>query len=111
MPTSYSREAASRPGDTLATAMKSVVVDSSGYDWEGDQPLRRPISQTVIYEMHVDGFRFDLASVLTRDEHGAPLRNPPVIWDGDCQLRSVACNATAWGRTSRVAGFEAAVAR
>ena len=29
MPASYSREAASRPGDNAATAMKSVVVDSS----------------------------------------------------------------------------------
>jgi len=56
MPTSYSREAASRPGDNAATAMKSVVVDSAGYDWQGDQPLRRPIPESVIYEMHVAGF-------------------------------------------------------
>jgi glycogen operon protein len=28
-------------------------------------------------EFHVDGFRFDLASVLGRDSHGAPLANPP----------------------------------
>ena len=31
--------------------------------------------------MHVDGFRFDLASVLSRDEDGHPLENPPVLWD------------------------------
>ena len=55
MPTSSRREAASRPGNNAATAMKSVVVDSAGYDWEGDPPLRRPIPQTVIYEMHVAG--------------------------------------------------------
>jgi glycogen operon protein len=36
--------------------MKSVVVDLAGYDWEGDTPLRRPSSRTVIYEMHVRGF-------------------------------------------------------
>ena len=30
-------------------------------------------------EMHVDGFRFDLASALTRDEDGTPLAVPPVI--------------------------------
>src|SRR5258708_36217834 len=36
--------------------MKSVVVDSDAYDWEGEQPLRRPSSRTVIYEMHVRGF-------------------------------------------------------
>lgn len=30
-------------------------------------------------EMHVDGFRFDLASILTRDETGTPLEKPPLI--------------------------------
>jgi glycogen operon protein len=30
-------------------------------------------------EMHVDGFRFDLAGVLSRDEHGEPLKHAPVI--------------------------------
>jgi isoamylase len=25
-----------------------------------------------VEEMHVDGFRFDLASILSRDEHGTP---------------------------------------
>src|SRR5262249_56530912 len=39
-----------------STAMKSVVVDSSLYDWESDEPLRRPSSQTIIYELHVKGF-------------------------------------------------------
>ena len=56
VPGGYDRLAASRPGDTTATAMKSVVVDLRGYDWEGDTPLRRPFARTVIYEMHVGGF-------------------------------------------------------
>ena len=56
VPDSYSREAAREPGDNTATAMKSVVVDPSAYDWEGDAPLRRPSAQTIIYEMHVRGF-------------------------------------------------------
>lgn len=30
-------------------------------------------------EFHVDGFRFDLASVLARDSDGTPLANPPLI--------------------------------
>ena len=30
-------------------------------------------------EMHVDGFRFDLAGVLSRDEQGKPLAHAPVI--------------------------------
>ena len=46
----------SGPGDNAATAMKSVVVDPAAYDWEGDAPLRRPSSRTIIYEMHVRGF-------------------------------------------------------
>ncbi len=37
------------------SGLKSVVVDTSGYDWEGDEPLRRPMSETIIYEMHVCG--------------------------------------------------------
>ncbi|HQR44408.1 MAG TPA: glycogen debranching protein GlgX [Thermoanaerobaculia bacterium] len=56
VPEGYSREAARAPGDNAASAMKSVVVDVSGYDWEGDRPLRRPCSQTIVYEMHVRGF-------------------------------------------------------
>jgi isoamylase len=56
VPESYSRDAARREGDNTATAMKSVVVDPSTYDWEGDAPLKRPSSQTIVYEMHVRGF-------------------------------------------------------
>ncbi len=42
---------------------KSVVVDSS-FDWEGDRPLRTPLSDSVIYELHVRGFtRHDSAGV------------------------------------------------
>jgi isoamylase len=52
----WSRAAACRPGDNAATSMRSVVIDTSGYDWEGDQPLRRPMQDTIIYEMHVRGF-------------------------------------------------------
>jgi glycogen operon protein len=32
-----------------------------------------------VSEMHVDGFRFDLAGVLSRDEQGEPLKHAPVI--------------------------------
>jgi glycogen operon protein len=56
VPTTYSRDAASRTGDNTATAMKSVVVDTSAYDWEGDAPLRQPSARTIVYEMHVRGF-------------------------------------------------------
>jgi glycogen operon protein len=56
LPREYDRQAAAEPGDNAATAMKSVVVDVSAYDWEGVSPLNRPSSQTIIYEMHVRGF-------------------------------------------------------
>ena len=56
VPRDYSRLMASRPGDNIAGAMKSVVVDPELYQWEGDTPLRRPFSKTIIYEMHVGGF-------------------------------------------------------
>jgi isoamylase len=56
VPPKYNREAATKPGDNASAAMKSVVADSSTYDWEGDAPLHRPSSRTIIYEMHVGGF-------------------------------------------------------
>ena len=34
-----------------------------------------------VREMHVDGFRFDLASVLSRGENGEPLYHAPVLWN------------------------------
>jgi isoamylase len=54
--TLWNRADACGPQDNLATSMRSVVIDTAGYDWEGDRPLNRPMSETVIYEMHVGGF-------------------------------------------------------
>lgn len=56
LPNGYSRHLAGQYGNTDAIPMKSVVVDPDRYDWEGDAPLRRPFSTTVIYEVHVSGF-------------------------------------------------------
>lgn len=70
VPPSYSRDAASLPGDNAATSMKSIVVDPAAYDWEGDKPLHRPFSQTVIYEMHVRGFTQDPSSGVSPDIRG-----------------------------------------
>ena len=56
VPDRYDRDAAKRPGDNAAFAMKSVVAAPAGYDWEGDRPLRRPFGETVVYEAHVRGF-------------------------------------------------------
>lgn len=49
-------------------------------------------------EMHVDGFRFDLASVLSRDIFGHPLDRPPLLWaiESDPILASCKLIAEAW---------------
>ncbi|HXY01201.1 MAG TPA: glycogen debranching protein GlgX [Candidatus Limnocylindrales bacterium] len=70
VPANYSREAASRKGDNAASAMKSVIVDLGGYDWEGDVPPRRPSSRTIIYEMHVRGFTKHPSSGLPEETRG-----------------------------------------
>jgi glycogen operon protein len=70
VPTGYSREAASREGDNTAKAMKSVVVDPTAYDWEGDKPLKHRSSRTIIYEMHVRGFTRDPSSGLPQNTRG-----------------------------------------
>ncbi|HUS94060.1 MAG TPA: glycogen debranching protein GlgX [Patescibacteria group bacterium] len=56
VPEKFSRRAATLPGDNTAKAMKSVIADLDAYDWEGDRPLSRPYTQTVIYELNVGGF-------------------------------------------------------
>jgi isoamylase len=53
--TLWDRIGAIGPGENCATSMRSLVVDLGGYDWEGDEPLRRPLADAVIYEMHVGG--------------------------------------------------------
>ncbi len=51
-----------------------------------------------VSEMHVDGFRFDLASCLTRDVNGMPLATPPLIQmiNSDPVLAEVKLIAEAW---------------
>jgi glycogen operon protein len=73
-------------GNTLNTnhpIVRRLIVDSLRY-W--------------VQEMHVDGFRFDLASILSRDSSGNPLSNPPVLWDieSDPVLAGAKLIAEAW---------------
>ncbi len=73
-------------GNTLNAnhpAVRRMIVDSLRY-WVG--------------EMHIDGFRFDLASILARDSSGAVLSNPPVLWDieSDPVLAGTKMIAEAW---------------
>ena len=63
--------------------------------------VRRLIQDSLRYwvsQMHVDGFRFDLASILSRDEEGRLLPNPPVLWDieSDPLLARTKLIAEAW---------------
>jgi isoamylase len=51
-----------------------------------------------VMEMHVDGFRFDLASILGRDQQGRVLDSPPLLEQiaGDPVLASSKLIAEAW---------------
>src|SRR5262245_55854207 len=51
-----------------------------------------------VQEMHVDGFRFDLASILARGTSGQVLPSPPVLWDieSDPVLAGTKLIAEAW---------------
>jgi isoamylase len=63
--------------------------------------VRRMIVDSLRYwveEMHVDGFRFDLASILARDSSGHVMQNPPVLWDIESEpaLAGTKMIAEAW---------------
>ena len=63
--------------------------------------VRRLILDCLHYwvrEMHVDGFRFDLASVLSRGESGEPMKNPPLLWaiESSPELAGTKIIAEAW---------------
>jgi isoamylase len=73
-----------------------------GNTLNANQPIvRRMILDSLRYwvqEMHVDGFRFDLASVLSRDPSGCAIPDPPIIWDieSDPVLAGTKLIAEAW---------------
>ena len=73
-------------GNDLRTAhpvVRQLITDSLRY-WA--------------YALDVDGFRFDLASILTRDENGAISLDPPVISEisGEPRLSTLRLIAEAW---------------
>ncbi len=65
--------------DSASGMPKSVVV-SPYFDWEHDRPPRIPLSDSVIYEMHVKGFS-KLNEQLRQDLRGtyAGLASPPAL--------------------------------
>lgn len=56
-----------------------------------------------VTEYHVDGFRFDLASVLCRDTDGTPLNAPPLIK----VMEEIFCDRTLNIRSSQIITFTA----
>jgi glycogen operon protein len=52
----WQRAAACGPEDNAAASMRSIAIDTAGYDWEGDLPLNQPPEDAVVYEMHARGF-------------------------------------------------------
>jgi len=62
-----------------------------------------------VMEMHVDGFRFDLGSILGRDQKGRIMENPPMLEmiAEDPVLRNTKIIAEAWdaGGAYQVGGF------
>jgi isoamylase len=63
--------------------------------------VRRMVLDSLRYwveAVHVDGFRFDLASILDRDESGNLMPNPPLLWDieSDPILAGTKLIAEAW---------------
>ncbi|MCU7548723.1 glycogen debranching protein GlgX [Chitinophagaceae bacterium LB-8] len=96
-------------------APKGAYADYSGTGntLNANQPIvRRMIIDSLhfwVTQMHVDGFRFDLASILSRDEKGHPIENPPVLWDieSDPVLAGVKLIAEAWDAAGlyQVGGF------
>jgi isoamylase len=55
VPSGYRRGHAGEPA-AGSVPMKSVVIDPSAYDWEGDRPLAQPFRETIVYEAHLAGF-------------------------------------------------------
>ncbi|AFM15996.1 glycogen debranching enzyme GlgX [Mycolicibacterium chubuense NBB4] len=49
-------------------------------------------------QLHVDGFRFDLASAMARDASGSPMANPPILYEieSDPVLAGTKLIAEAW---------------
>ncbi len=77
---------------TANMAVRKMVVDSMRF-WAR--------------EMHVDGFRFDLASIFTRRTDGSiDLDDPPMVWaiDADPEFKDMRLIAEAWDLGSYLLG-------
>ncbi|GAA4492900.1 glycogen debranching protein GlgX [Pseudaeromonas paramecii] len=81
---------------------RSTNYSGCGNTLNGSHPVtKRLIIDSLRYwreHLHVDGFRFDLASILSRDEAGNPQVNPPTLLaiDTDPVLANCKLIAEAW---------------
>jgi glycogen operon protein len=55
----WRRDDARRGADT---AVRAVIAPHDDYDWQGDEPLKRALNDTIVYEMHVGGFTWHPSS-------------------------------------------------
>jgi isoamylase len=78
----YARALAGRflpADDGIARPPKCVVVDDT-FDWKGDRHLKRPLSETIIYELHVRGFtRSPSSEVSQPGTYGAVVEKIPYL--------------------------------
>jgi len=85
-----------------AGSLRDLDVTGCGNTFNANNPLvRRLIRHSLrhwVEHMHVDGFRFDLAAVLSRDEQGNPEPRPPILFDLDSDpvLAGTKLIAEAW---------------
>jgi isoamylase len=74
----------------------------TGNTFNGNHPIVRDFVVSCLRywasEYHIDGFRFDLASILDRDQRGVPMANPPLLESlaNDPVLRDCKLIAEAW---------------
>jgi len=66
--------------DSCPFVPKSIVIAPSGFDWEGDDHLKTPWHDTIIYELHVKGFTAQHPDI-PENQRGSfsGLASPPVI--------------------------------
>jgi glycogen operon protein len=86
-----------------------LTPDGGYYDFSGcgnTMNCNNPVVRNVVIDcllywvsaFHVDGFRFDLASILCRDKDGVPMMNPPLLESiaNDALLGRTLLIAEAW---------------
>ncbi|RDU77842.1 glycogen debranching protein, partial [Aeromonas veronii] len=86
----------------LDNNQKDTNYSGCGNTFNGAHPVvLRMIMDSLHFwrqEMHVDGFRFDLAAILSRDESGQPQANAPTLRtiDTDPNIADIKLIAEAW---------------